>query len=284
MLRFLLKCASSFHPRHRPQTPSEISTCPKSRPSSRAHTPTSRSYDRRPSSRHCTVWFATSCLALLVARSPAAVPLSAQSRLAMRIGINPTTMVSPSRTRVTLSISIEPVGEGEDDEPPHATCVVEFHAPPPFSTRGLWLGVGSVCIGGRGAIWLPKATAKVTTATPTTSFLATHRPRRRLNRITFVMMTGDHRTMARVWQWLSGGWAVGGSFAVVGVTRNFIAGDLRPSSYIGGKHLIIVDFSLSVVSISALGLYLIQHFQQSECVIFRCSLYGFIVYREAPCS
>lgn len=36
-----------------------------------------------------------------------------------RIEINPTTMVSLSRTRVTRSTSIEPEGEGEDDVPPH---------------------------------------------------------------------------------------------------------------------------------------------------------------------
>lgn len=118
----------------------------------------------------------------------------------MRIGISPTTIVSPSRTRVTRSTSIEPEGEGDEDAPPHAPSPVEFHAPPPFITRGFWLVCGSVCNSGGGVIWLPTATAKVTTATPTTSFLATHRPRRRLNRITFVMVGNVHKTMARVCQ------------------------------------------------------------------------------------
>jgi hypothetical protein len=49
---------------------------------------------------------------------------------------------------------------------------------------------------------MPTVTAKVTTATPTTSFLATHGPRWRLYLIEFVMAGSVHRTVARVWRGL----------------------------------------------------------------------------------
>ena len=74
-----------------------------------------------------------------VARSPDVLPRSAQSRLAIRTGIRPTTMVSPSRTRVTKSTSclLGDAAEGSrvPRRPFHALLPV--HAPPPLSTRGL---------------------------------------------------------------------------------------------------------------------------------------------------
>lgn len=110
----------------------------------------------------------------------------------IKFGIkHPPSYVGASASRVTRSTSIEPEGEGGDDVPPHAHWPVEFHAPPPFSTRVFWLGVGSVCNSGGAVIWLTTATASAATSTPTTSFLATHRPRRRLVRIAFVMGESD---------------------------------------------------------------------------------------------